>query len=424
MPKLLIVCPTFQPVNTPDQHRIRLSIPWFQKAGWECTVLAVEPQYIEAPVDPVLSQLEDPCKVIRVKAISSGITRRIGLGNLGYRAWWQLKRAGNRLLNAKQFDLVYFSTTVFPAMTLGRVWKRKFDIPFILDMQDPWRNDYYLTQPKTNRPPKFKIAYYFDSILEKYTVPHCDGLISVSEAYPSTLNKRYNINKPFSVIPFASSRLDFEIVKQLNIQNPVFKKDVDQIQVVYTGAVTPGMPLPLKTMLKAFKSVMEHNPEQNIHIYFVGSSYAPNAKSIALPIAEEVSVENCVTEIPDRVGYFEAMKVMKDADFLILPGSMEAGYTASKIYPYILSEKPIIALTHVKSSVSAILKDCNAGPVITFNDKDELQARQGAVEEAISSLIAKGKFKTDVNWEFYSEFSDETMANKQISFFKTILKQS
>lgn len=424
MPNLLIVCPTFQPVNTPDQHRIRLSIPWFRKAGWQCTVLAVEPKYTEAPIDPVLSHLDDPCQVIRVKAISSNLTRKFGLGNLGYRAWWQLNKKGQNILKNETFDLVYFSTTVFPAMTLGRIWKSKFDVPFILDMQDPWRNDYYLAQPKSNRPPKFQIAHFFDTKLEKFTVPHCDGLISVSEAYPSTLTKRYNINKPFSVIPFASSLLDFEIVQQLNIQNPVFEKEADQVQVVYTGAVTPGMPLPLKTMLKAFKNLMEQNPKQNIHIYFVGSSYATDAKSIALPIAKEVGVEKSVTEIPDRVGYFEAMKVMKDADLLILPGSMEAGYTASKIYPYILSGTPIVALTHKESSVSRILKGCNTGPVITFNDKDELQARQAAVEEAISSLIKKGKFKTDVNWEFYSKYSDETMAYKQISFFKTILKQS
>ena len=423
MQKILIVCPTFPPVNTPDHHRVRMSISWFIQWGWDVTVLAVEPSCTEAPMDAVLQKVDDPCKVIRVKAFSAAITRKFGLGNLGYRAWWQLKRAGDKLIPQNNYDLIYFSTTVFPAMTLGRVWKRKYAIPFILDMQDPWRNDFYLDKPKHEQPPKYKIAHYLDSTLEKWTVPHADGLIAVSEAYPQTLNKRYSTNIPSSVIPFASSKSDFDLTSSLNVQNPVFHRKEGRIHVVYTGAVTPGMPKPLALMFKAFKSVID-DTSRDIHIYFVGSSYAPDAKSIAMPIARNVGIENHITEIPQRAGYFEAIKVMQDADIIILPGSMEAGYTASKIYPYILSEKPIVALTHEKSSVSTILKGCNTGPLITFNNDEDLQLKQAELEAALRQMINLKTFKADTNWEFYEEYSDKRMAEKQVEFFKQIMQQS
>ncbi|WP_430934765.1 glycosyltransferase [Saccharicrinis sp. 156] len=423
MPKILIVCPTFPPVNTPDHHRIRVSIPWFIKWEWDVTVLAVEPLYTEAPLDPVLEMAGDFCRTIRVKALPAAATRKIGLGNLGYRAWWQLRKAGTELIKQHNFDLIYFSTTVFPAMTLGRIWKKKYGIPFILDMQDPWRNDFYLDKPKHEQPPKYKIAHFLDSKLEKWTVPYADGLIAVSENYPQSLNKRYQINLPSAVIPFASCKADFDFVDKLEIQNPVFKRKKGRIHVVYTGAVTPGMPKPLELMFRAFKSVIDKTG-LDIHLYFVGSSYAPDAQSIAMPIAQKVGIDENVTEIPERVGYFEAIKVMLDADLIILPGSMEAGYTASKIYPYILSQKPIIALTHALSSVSSILKGCNTGPVITFKSEEELKTKQEEVEIEIREIINQGKFKADTNWDYYQEYSDKRMAEKQINFFKNIIKNN
>lgn len=421
MSKLLIVCPTFPPVNTPDHHRIRISIPWFIKWGWNITVLTVEPTCTEAPIDSVLEEAGDFCNTTRVNALPASLTRKLGLGNLGYRAWWQLKKAGSKLIKENKFDLIYFSTTVFPSMTLGRIWKKKYKIPFILDMQDPWRNDFYLDKPKHEQPPKYKIAHFLDSKLEKWTVPYADGLISVSEAYPVTLNNRYNTSIPSIVIPFASSKADFNLVKELNIQNPVFQRKEGRIHVVYTGAVTPGMPKPLELMFKAFKSLID-NTKLDIHLYFVGSSYALDAKSIAIPIAQKVGIQNNIIEIPERIGYFEAIKVMQEADIIILPGSMEAGYTASKIYPYILSEKPIIALTHAQSSVSKILKGCNTGPVITFKSEKELNTKQGEVETEILKVIYQGKFKADTIWEYYDEYSDKRMAEKQINFFNTILR--
>ena len=423
MKKLLVISPTFTPVNTPDLHRIRLSIPWFVKWGWEVTVLAVEPQYTEFQVDHILNQVSDPCRIIRVKAFPASVTRKFGLGNLGYRAWWQLKSAGDKLIKTNHYDLIYFSTTVFPVMTLGKIWKRKYNIPFILDMQDPWRNDFYLNKPKKEQPPKYKIAHFLDTVLERWTVPKADGLIAVSAAYPETLNNRYKKNIPSTVIPFASSVSDFNLVSKLKIQNPVFNRKEGRIHVVYTGAVTPGMPIPLKIMFKAFKAVIKKNKGKDIHLYFVGSSYALNAKSIAMPIAKEVGIDNNITEKPERIGYFEAIKVMQDADFIILPGSMEAGYTASKIYPYILSKKKIVALTHESSSVSSILKGCNTGPVITFKNKKDLIEKQQKLESVLSNIISKQSFNADINWEYYHEYSDEQMAKKQIAFFNKIINE-
>jgi hypothetical protein len=110
----------------------------------------------------------------------------------------------------------------------------------------------------------------------------------------------------------------------------------------------------------------------NLRLHFVGTDYAPGAeaKKSIRPIAEEYGVADIVVEQPRRIPYFEALRCLLDADALIVPGSDDPGYTASKIYPYILAKKPLLAIFHEKSSVVQVLAATRAGTVVTFNEKD------------------------------------------------------
>src|SRR5690606_2574433 len=115
-----------------------------------------------------------------------------------------------------KFDLIYFSTTAFHVMALGPGWKRKFKVPFVLDIQDPWRNDFYLDKPASQRPPKFFIAYNIDKYLEAKTVPFADGIISVSKAYCDKFIKRYPAisEKMCRVITFGAAENDIAVLNK------------------------------------------------------------------------------------------------------------------------------------------------------------------------------------------------------------------
>ena len=118
MKKVLIVSPHFPPVNAADIHRVRQSLPYFKQFGWEPTVLCVAPEYVEMAMDDNLEKsIPKDIEIQKVMAYSTKYTRKFGLGNLGIRAFWQLYKEGHRLLKAEQFDLVYFSTTVFTKST-------------------------------------------------------------------------------------------------------------------------------------------------------------------------------------------------------------------------------------------------------------------------------------------------------------------
>ena len=166
-------------------HRVRQSLPYFKEFGWLAEVITVDPEFIESySIDNLLLETIPSNTIIhKVKAFSIKFTRKFGLGSLSIRSFLQIKSKGNELLKNRHFDLIYFSTTAFHVMALGPYWKRKFKVPFILDIQDPWRNDFYLNKPVSQRPPKFWFSYNLDKYLEKITIPNVDGIISVSKDY-------------------------------------------------------------------------------------------------------------------------------------------------------------------------------------------------------------------------------------------------
>lgn len=428
MKKVLIISPNFPPINAADMHRVRQSMPFFKDLGWEATVLAVFPEFIEMSEDPILLKtMPEDSKIIRIKAFNTKNTRKLGLGNIGYRSWYFYKKHGNRLIKKNKYDLIYFSTTAFPVMTLGRYWKKKFGIPFIIDMQDPWRNDFYLDKPKSERPPKFMLAYSMDKYLEARTMKHVDGIISVSSGYPKTLMERYPNIKPemCEVIPFGGASVDFDVLDKIDLQNNLFNKDDGNINCAYIGRGGHDMNLALGAIFSGLKKGRTENPKlfSKIKMYFVGTSYAADGKGLKtiLPIAEKYGVQDQVVEITNRLPYFEAMKVLKDADILIMPGSTDTNYTASKLYPYILANKPLIAVFNNLSSVVEVLDNTKSGTCVTFSNEDKIENIGDKVFDVFTEFLNRLPFTPSTVWEAFEPFTAHEATRKQVKMFNKII---
>lgn len=428
MKKVLIISPNFPPINAADMHRVRQSLPFFKEMGWEATTIAVIPEYVEMSEDPILlDTIPQDSKIIRIKAFNAKNTRKFGLGNIGYRSWYYYKKLGNKLLRKEKYDLVYFSTTAFPVLTLGRYWKKKFKVPFIIDMQDPWRNDFYLDKPKSERPPKFAMAYAMDKYLEARTMKHVDGIISVSPGYPKTLMERYENIKPdmCAVIPFGGALVDFEVLDKVNLSNRLFDKDDEHINFAYIGRGGHDMNLALRGIFSGLKQGLAIDPDryEKIRMFFVGTSYAADGKGLKTiePIAKQFGVENQVIEITDRLPYFEAMKVLKDADILLVPGSTDTNYTASKMYPYILANKPMLAVFNENSSVVDVLSKTKAGTCITFNNNDAPEVIGAKVNSVYKEYLEKIPFVPATDWDAFEPYSAREATRKQVDVFNKIV---
>ncbi len=403
-------------------QRVRMSLPYFRENGWEPTVMTVDEQYANGFRDELLLEtFPADIEIIKVGAYPEHITRKVGLGSLSLRSLPHFKKAGDELMKKKKFDLVFFSTSMHHVCALGRHWKKKFRVPFIVDMQDPWRNDYRIGKKKQVNEFKFWIAYNINKYMEAYTMPRADGIISVSQSYIDILRERYPSleNVPAKVITFGASTIDFDLVVRKQLQPAAIDIHNRKINVLYMGAVTPFF-IPLIRLF--FEALLERKePLDKYHFYFIGTSYVQNSRiTMVADLAKELNIGEHVTEVPDRAPYLNALATLKAADILFIPGSTDKGYNASKVYNNILSHTPIFSIFHRNSTVIPAIEDSGAGVVYSFDDMADTEKMKKDIYVKWAELVQnRDKYPAgDRKYDFTADIKTAEICD----FFEEVIK--
>ncbi|MGN6396966.1 MAG: hypothetical protein ACTHMI_15455 [Mucilaginibacter sp.] len=423
--KLLIISPYFPPSNAADMHRVRMSLPYFTEFGWEATVVTVDPAYSEMTKDDLLLEnIPENITVVTVRALNSKWTSKLGLGSLALRSLPYYLKEVNKLLTAGTYQLIYFSTTQFPVCILGAYWKRKFGIPYVIDMQDPWHSDYYRDKPKDQRPPKYWLSHRMHKYLEPKAMRQTDGLISVSGGYITDLKRRYENLKdvPASTITFGAFPLDMETSLKHDTQ---FEKLLAGrfINIVYIGRGGMDMHKALTSVFVALKNGLDNEPEcfRKLRLNFIGTSYARSGGCTILPLAQKIGVDKNVIEMPERISYYHTLLTLKQADAILIPGSDDEKYTASKIYPYLLNPKPLLAVFNKNSSAVSVLKECAKDAyVVTFDNNEE-----PPVHEIYMVLRnwANGELTPVTITPAFEKYSARNLTREQVKVFNAVLQR-
>lgn len=427
MRDLLIVSPHFAPINAADMHRVRMSLPYFEANGWRPTVLCVDPLRVDGVVDQeLLSSLPSDLRVRYASAVSLSISRRVGVGDVGTRAFMPMLVAGSRLLASGRFSLVYFSTTVFTTMALGRLWKRLHGTPFVLDIQDAWATNYYEDKPAHERPPKYWLSSRLHRLLERWTMGSVDGLVAVSTPYLDVLRNRYArlSSVPMKTIPFGVSPLDFASVASLATSGKATPQSTI-VRGVYVGRGGRDMWVALRTLFRAFKAGLAAWPAvfSRVRLEFVGTSYARDerAQKTIEPIAIQEGIKDYVSERTQRIPYFEALRTLSSADFLIVPGSDDPQYTASKVYPYVLARKPILCCFQQTSSVCEFIKVTNAGDMVVLSGDPRSDSDRALT--AWKELLCRLPFEPQTNWDAVRPYTSPMLTMEQCALFDEVISR-
>ena len=182
----------------------------------------------------------------------------------------------------------------------------------------------------------------------------------------------------------------------------------------------------LRALLRGVRLGLERDPSlfQRLRMHFVGTTYAHNgaAQYQVLPTAKSVGVESLVDEYPPRVSYLDAIQILLDSQALLMLGSELAHYTASKVFPYILAQRPILAIFHEASSAVGILRETQAGEVVTFGDSRSLEARipeiAGHLEKIM--LLPVG-FRPATRWDAFEPYTTRAMTARLAQVFDGVL---
>lgn len=423
MKRLLIISPYFPPVNTADMQRVRMSLPYFKQYGWDAEVVAVDPEYTDLPQDKLLMEsIPADIKIHYIEAFRKNWTTKLGFGSISYRSYWSYRQNVNRILKNNKFDLVYFSTTQFQICTLGAYWKKRFKVPYVIDMQDPWHSEYYKDKPKEQQLPKHRILYRLNKFLEPIAIKRADGLISVSQDYINTLKARYPQikNVPQATITFAFPEHDLKIaVKNQDKFKPLLNAGFKN--VLYIGRGGMDMYRSITPVFETLKKGLTDVPElyKKLKFYFIGTSYAPEGHTIPtiLPLVKQYGLEDTVVEITDRIGYYHTLITLQQADALFIPGSDDPQYTASKIFPYLLVGRPLLAIFNAQSSALGILDEFGAEHAYSYDKTPGIHSK---IETFLKKVVNDNISQPAYNGTAIKKYSAQQMTKLQCDLFNSV----
>ena len=264
-------------------------------------------------------------------------------------------------------DYKYLFTSIAPGISHicgKRIKKKHPDVIWYASFSDPFKNSPYKKADLDNRSIFYKFVYnvgawtLYNNKYEEAAIYNADKLIFICEEqrdytiaqYPD-LDKEKLLNKsiimPLTYIP------TWDMYKNLISESSKRNKP---LQAVHLGRLY-GL-RKIDTFLEALKELKEEDDklEEKIVFHQYSEIQAPDIKRI-----KEYGLENLFI-LHDKVSYDESIKIMKEADVLVLFDSLMTKeklqpYLPSKIVEYLLLKKPILAICDDNSPSYRILKE-------------------------------------------------------------------
>jgi hypothetical protein len=113
---------------------------------------------------------------------------------------------------------------------------------------------------------------------------------------------------------------------------------------------------------------------------------------------------------------------MHEADVLLLLGSQDAHYTASKIFPCWLSGKPVLALFHAASTVNQLAAELGGVRVVTYDAVTGAEACTEPMHQVLRELMQRGPVALPpLNDSAFDGYSARGVAQKFAALFDRVL---
>ena len=438
MRRVLMVSPHFPPDTSAGTHRVRLIAPHLPAFGFEPTVLTVDPRDYEGRLDWDLETLvPSELRVIRTRAWSPRWTRLMRVGDLGLRAYCGLRRAALQLLARETFDCVFITIyPTYPAL-MGPTLKRKASLPMVLDYQDPWVGSWGQTTGggKNGAPDlKSRLSLALALRLEPVAVRAADAITAVSEETFRAVRRRIRgVEKtPCVEIPIGSDPRDFEKLRSRARPNPYFDAKDGRLHISYVGTLLPLGFETLRAVLEAARRLRERRPDAyarlQLHFYGTSNQTTGDAPKRVLPEAVRLGVADVVDERSGRVDYLDALSVLASSSAILLMGSSESHYTASKLYPALMAERPLLAVFHEESSVVSILRRAGGPPgirLVTYDHEKRAEHRVDDVYEQLAALCDQpGDTPAGADPRVVEDYSARALAGRFARVFDRVTRQS
>ena len=397
-------------------HRARHLSKHLPEFGWHPIVVRADERHYTETLDPALAALVPSyLEQIRTSAFPAELARVFGIGDIGLRGLFGYRDALDALVTTRQIEAVLITGSPFYPMLLARHVRERLGIPVILDFQDPWVSAEGARRPRWT---KGWAAHRLAVMLEPHAVRQADFITTVSERQNDEMAARYPFldRSRMAAIPIGGDPDDFVALRECPPRDLQVRLTPGVKHIVYVGAYLPRSEPLVRVLFRALQALRATRPNlaNTLKLTFVGTSNQPSGIGggrVRL-IAEAEGVGDLVDEHPPRVPFIEALSLLARADGLMMIGSDEPHYTASKIYPNLMAERPYLSVFHEASSAHSILAAAGGGVAFSFNGAAQLAALHEPIMVALATLIDKPETFAKPSAVAYAPYTARSVARE------------
>jgi glycosyltransferase involved in cell wall biosynthesis len=382
--KVLFITYFWPPSGKATVHWPLKIIRYLPQFGWQPEVLTVEEETFTQKDESLLKEISPGLKVYKTKAFEpfsiykkftgkakdeqliASETISIENKNLRHRLsiWirmnffvpdarigWHFSavKKGKEILTKSKFDAII---TIGPPQSthlIGKNLSKKFSIPHIPVLIDPWVDIIYYKNFKRSKP-----TLALDNYFEKSVMKNAASIIFVTNTTSEGFKQKYIFIKNKShVLYWGYNEDDFENINQ-DIPDKNFKT------LIHAGNI-----FDYQNPSKLWERIKVINQKGDLRIKFIGT--------LSPAIKKEIEKNNLKdkTEYAGFLKYKEMIKELLNADFLLVC-STEKRHVPGKLFEYLRTGKPILAFGDDNLEVKEILQRTNSGMIFKYNEDPKL----------------------------------------------------
>lgn len=298
-------------------------------------------------------------------------------------------------------DLIVTTGPPHSIHLIGMRMQNEFKVPWIVDFRDPWSKLDFLQRFYPG-----KKAIKKQQNLEKKVLNSASAVLTVSPSWRKDIQGV--TNKKVAVITNGFDTSDFEIMKSEN--------QAKKFRISHMGIINS-----LRNPKVLWQSLTELGDEiphfkQDLELFLAGTVDPGLLKDI-----KEYSLLVDKIQVVPYLPHNEVVKEYKKAACLLLllnDSEIAKGHIPGKLFEYLASGTPILALGPIDSDVSKIIEENSAGNTIPQNNKD-------ALKKSILEFYRKYKENIqDQQSENIKEYSRENLTKKLAGFFNEVAQES
>lgn len=274
---------------------------------------------------------------------------------------WDVIKFIENNMDISEFDVIYTTSGPHSSHLIGYYLKKKYGIPWVADYRDAWtKNPYFNNDIQTNI--FTRLLYRLENIL----LNQADNNILYADSMANEYINEYNLNyERISSITNGYDEDDFKKLKKN--QNKTEKFTINYSGLLYTEQRS------IEPILRAIGELINEQKIEvkKICVRVVGQGREENNKEVAKKYGLQNSFE--------QTGYIthkEALQTNLDSDLLVLLVGDEEKFKSiytGKVFEYLRSGKPILAIAPKEGEVDQALSLTGHGKTFTSTQNSEIK---------------------------------------------------